>query len=321
VRVLVAEDDPVSRRALEAFLRRWGYDVMVAQNGLEAWNLLQEESAPKLAVLDWMMPGMDGVHVCRLVRGRIEPYVYILLLTAKDRKEDVVEGIEAGADDYLTKPFDSHELKARLRTGQRIIELQEELIRAREELRVQATRDALTGLWNHAAILDILRRELDRSCREVAPMGVMMADIDHFKRINDTCGHLAGDQVLRRVAESMQVTVRAYDSIGRYGGEEFLVVAPGSDAASTLQLAERLRAAVREATATSGVEAGPVTLSVGFTSTGELDERDWDVLLRAADGALYQAKSAGRDRVEMAVAAELVSSSADRDILVTVTPH
>jgi len=315
VKVLVAEDDPVSRRALEAFLRRWGYEVTVVHDGLAAWKALQEESAPKLAVLDWMMPGMDGVQVCREVRGRgPEPYVYILLLTAKDRKQDVVEGIEAGADDYITKPFNTHELKARLRTGQRIIELQEELIRAREELRVRATRDALTGLWNHAAILDILRRELDRSRREGAPLGIMMADIDHFKRINDTRGHMAGDQVLRQVAESLQGTVRVYDSIGRYGGEEFLVVAPGSDAASTLQLAERLRAAVSEATATSGVAAGPVTVSIGFTSTGELGERDWDVLLRAADGALYAAKSAGRDRVEMAMAAELVTSSAGHDV-------
>ena len=314
MKVLLAEDDPVSRRALEAFLRRWGYEVTIAKNGLEAWKALQEESAPKLAVLDWMMPGMDGVQVCREVRGRgPEPYIYILLLTAKDRKQDVVEGIEAGADDYLTKPFDSHELKARLRTGQRIIELQEELIRAREELRIQATRDALTRLWNHAAILDILRRELDRSRREGTPLGVMMADIDHFKRVNDTRGHVAGDQVLRQVAESLQGTVRAYDSVGRYGGEEFLVVAPGSDAASTLQLAERLRAAVREATATNEVAASPVTLSIGFTSTGELGDGDWDVLLRIADAALYEAKSAGRDRVEMAMSAELVTSSADRD--------
>jgi len=312
VKVLVAEDDPVSRRALEAFLRRWGYDVKLAQNGVEAWNALQEESAPRLAVLDWMMPGMDGVQVCREVRKRgPEPYVYILLLTAKDQKQDVVEGIEAGADDYLTKPFDAHELKARLRTGRRIIELQQELIRAREELRVQATRDSLTDLWNHAAILDILRREIDRSRREGTPLGVLMADIDHFKRINDTRGHMAGDQVLRQVAESLKGAVRAYDSVGRYGGEEFLVVAPGSDVASTLQLAERLRAAVREATA-GGVAASPVTLSVGFTSTAELGESDWDVLLRVADGALYEAKSAGRDRVEMAMVPELVTSTADR---------
>jgi len=317
VRVLVAEDDPVSRRAVEAFLRRWGYDVTLAQNGLDAWKALQGESSPKLALLDWMMPGMDGVNVCRRVRSRApEPYVYILLLTAKDRKEDVVAGIEAGADDYLTKPFDPHELKARLRTGQRIVELQEQLISAREELRDQATRDALTGLLNHAAILDKLRRELDRSRRESRPLGVMMADIDHFKRINDACGHMVGDQVLRQVADSLQGTVRPYDHVGRYGGEEFLVVAPGSDATSTLQLAERLRAAVREATAARLLATGPITLSVGLTSTGVLGETDWDVLLRAADEALYEAKRAGRDRTELALALnispELVDSAADR---------
>jgi len=307
LRVLVAEDDPVSRRALEAFLRRWGYDVTVAENGLEACQALQAEPTPNLAILDWMMPGMDGIHVCREVRSRgPEPYIYILLVTAKDRKEDVVAGIEAGADDYLKKPYDPHELKARLRTGRRIVELQQKLIAAREELRVQATRDALTGLWNRATILEILRREFDRSLREGTPLGVLMADIDHFKQVNDSRGHMAGDQVLRQVAEGLKGAVRAYDSVGRYGGEEFLVVAPGSDVVSSLQLAERLRSAVREATVNGGPVAGPVTLSVGFTSTGDLGEADCDVLLRAADAALYEAKRAGRDRVEMA-AAQLVA--------------
>jgi two-component system, cell cycle response regulator len=309
VKILIAEDDPVSRRALETFLRKWGYQVTVACDGVQAWDALQQEGAPKMALLDWMMPGMDGVQVCEEVRKRApEPYVYILLLTAKDRKEDVIKGIEAGADDYLTKPFDMHELKARLRTGARIITLQDELIRAREALRIQATQDALTGLWNHAAILDILRRELDRSRREGSPVGVIMADLDHFKSINDYYGHLAGDEILRQVAQRMRSAVRAYDSIGRYGGEEFLVVVPGSDAPSTLQQAERLRAAVREAVLVDGGVAVSATVSLGVSCASDPDEMDWDSLLRAADAALYQAKNAGRDRVEVAVTAELVRS-------------
>jgi diguanylate cyclase (GGDEF)-like protein len=307
MKILIAEDDPVSRRALQTFLRRWDYDVTVTCDGVEAWEALQQEGAPRMALLDWMMPGMDGVEVCAEVRKRgPEPYVYILLLTAKSRTQDVVEGIEAGADDYLAKPFDTHELKARLNTGRRIIELQDELIRAREQLRLQATQDALTGLWNHAAILDILRREIDRSRREGTPVGVMMADLDHFKHINDTYGHPAGDEVLRQVAQRMRSAVRAYDSIGRYGGEEFLVVAPGSDAANTFQQAERLRAAVCEVVPIGGGPEIPVTLSLGVSSASEPDEMDWDTLLRAADTALYQAKDAGRDRVEMALSAELV---------------
>ncbi|HEV2493063.1 MAG TPA: diguanylate cyclase [Terriglobia bacterium] len=299
MRILIAEDDPVSRRLLEAFLSRWGYDVVSARDGAEAWELLQRENAPTLAILDWMMPGMDGVQVCRKTRERVsQPYVYILMLTAKDRKQDLVQGIEAGADEYMIKPFDAHELKAHLLAGKRILDLQEQLIRAREELRVQATHDLLTGLWNHASILDIVQVELERAQRQDTPLGLVMGDLDHFKSVNDTYGHPAGDAVLREVARRMHSSVRPYDSVGRYGGEEFLVVVPGCDPVDARHQAERLRASVRGRPIALSETSLPVTISLGVAATSQPKATDAESLLRAADAALYLAKHNGRDRVE-----------------------
>src|SRR5579883_3074258 len=240
MRVLIADDSIVSRHLLDATLRKWGYEVVVACDGVEAWEILQSPDAPKLVILDWVMPGLTGPEVCRRVRERAkspetksESYTYILLLTSKSLKEDLIEGMESGADDYVTKPFDQHELKARLRAGTRIIDLEQQLVTAREELREQATRDFLTRIWNRSSILDILQRELARGGREHRPVGVILADLDHFKAVNDTYGHFAGDAVLLEFARRVQASMRQYDSIGRYGGEEFLIVLPGCDEEAT----------------------------------------------------------------------------------------
>src|SRR3984893_16865941 len=184
MRILIADDSIVSRHLLDATLRKWGYEVVVACDGVEAWNYLQAEDAPKLAILDWVMPGLTGPEVCRRVREKShdreraqdkDVYTYILLLTSKGLREDLIEGMEAGADDYLTKPFDQHELKVRLRAGTRIIDLQRELVAARERLREQATKDFLTGVWNRSSVLEILQRELLRGARERRPVGILRA--------------------------------------------------------------------------------------------------------------------------------------------------
>lgn len=300
MRILVAEDDPVSRYLLEAFLVKWGYEVIVAADGVEAWQALQHDNAPQLALLDWMMPGMDGVEICRRVRKRAaEPYTYILLVTAKGQKQDILEGLEAGADDYLTKPFDPQELRARLRVGRRILELQEQLIQAREELRAQATHDPLTGLWNRAAILETLQRELARAERQRTPVAIIMADVDHFKQINDAYGHLAGDAVLGEVSQRMRAAIRSYDAIGRYGGEEFLIVTSGCDVTIALKLAERVRSCVSREPINIAGGTFPATLSLGVAASSEAG--DADQLVRAADAALYRAKNSGRNRVELAL--------------------
>jgi len=300
MRVLIAEDENTSRRLLASTLEKWNYEVEAVSNGAEAWKALQREDAPRLAILDWMMPVMTGPAVCREVRNRAgEPYTYILLLTARNDKQDLIEGLESGADDYITKPFDKQELEVRLRAGRRILELQAELVAAREALREQATRDPLTCLWNRYSILDILNRELQRSQRERISLSVVMADLDHFKQINDTWGHLAGDAVLREAARRMQLSLRNYDAVGRYGGEEFLVVLPGVELPEAESLAERLRTAVGADPVPVGAASVAATISLGVI-TAPAGCVMAETLIHAADEALYRAKALGRNRVERA---------------------
>ena len=299
--MLIAEDDPLFRRILERWLKQWDYRVTAVENGLNAWEVLQQEDAPQLAILDWMMPGMEGVEICRKIRSRDQgPYQYVLLLTAKDDKQDVVRGLEAGADDYLTKPFDVDELRARVRTGKRILDLQAALIKAQDDLQSAAAHDALTGLWNRGAILDLLRREVSRRQRTGDPLGVVMADIDHFKKINDTHGHLIGDVVLQEVTRRLAANVRPYDAVGRYGGEEFLIVFPGGDVPNLLVGAERLRHCIADRPIETNVGQIPATLSLGLASGDHAENPDCETLLRHADQALYAAKARGRNRVETA---------------------
>ena len=253
--------------------------------------MLEQEESPKLVILDWMMPHMDGVEVCRAIRKRAaERYVYIILLTANGQQEEINEGLEAGADDYITKPFDLQELKARLRVGKRILELHEQLVS-------QASHDSLTSLLNRSAILEVLQKELIRSARAGTPVAVIMTDLDHFKNVNDTYGHLAGDAVLREAARRMSASLRAYDSVGRYGGEEFLIVAPGCSAAEGAELAERLRKCVCGGPIDASGDTIFATMSFGVAAT--CDVKEVNQLLRVADEALYAAKKAGRNRVEV----------------------
>ena len=296
LKVLIADDDPISRRALEVSLTAEGYEPSIAADGLEALRLLEGPDSPKLAVVNWMMPHVDGLKVCKTIRQRAtDAYVYIILLTARGRKEEIIAGLEAGADDYLTKPFDVLELKARLRTGRRMLGLQGQLVAAREHLRVLATHDSLTGIWNRAAILDQLETELSRSKRSGVPLAVIMADLDRFKHINDTRGHLVGDIVLRGAAIRMKNALRAYDSIGRYGGEEFLIVAPGCDSGEAGNLAERLRVAICNENIEVRGTSLALTVSIGVSVTEPTSTPE--TLLCTADEALYEAKNKGRNMV------------------------
>lgn len=299
MKVLVADDEAISRRLIETSVRRWGYDPVVAGDGLEASRILRSLDAPKLVVLDWMMPGLDGIQLCReLRRDDDAAYSYILLLTAKHAQSDVVEGLEAGADDYIAKPFDPQELRVRLRTGKRILFLLDQLTAARETLRELAARDPLTELWNHSSIIQLLADEIARSERQGTHLGVALVDLDHFKAINDTYGHLVGDSVLREAAQVMGHSTRPYDAVGRLGGEEFLVMLPGCDKMNAVSHAERLRLALQRSEVTT--PSGPIhfTASVGVTVIEPGTHDDAETAIRAADSAMYAAKHAGRDRVE-----------------------
>lgn len=297
LRILVADDNIVSRRPLEFALGKWGYEVVSAASGTEAWRILQDEESPRIAILDWMMPGLSGPEVCMMVRKlKREYYTYIIMLTSRSEREDFVSGMQSGADDYLVKPPDFNELTLRLGPARRIVEIETELLRVKEELKIRATRDALTSLWNRSATMELLGREMSRSSREGAPMGLVLSDLDFFKRVNDTYGHLVGDSVLRETAIRMLGTVRPYDAVGRYGGEEFLIVLPGCDLEMATQKAESLRHAVADAPMYVGGVAVDLTASFGVTSIqGETVPPE--LVIDRADDALYKAKHAGRNCV------------------------
>lgn len=301
MRILVAEDDAISRTLLERTLQRAGYEVIAVADGAQALAELAKNDAPRLALLDWIMPAKDGVEVCRQVRREKDAaYTYLILLSSRESKQDIVKGLESGADDYLTKPFDIDELKARLRTGERILELEDRLVEARESMRFQATHDLLTSLWNRGVILELVTRDILRSRREGSCTAVMMCDIDHFKSINDQFGHAAGDEVIREVARRLQQSVRSYDMVGRYGGEEFLVALNRCDPGSAVSRAEHLRGAIGSRPFFLADKRVAVTISVGLALSNEFGHCNVDEIMISADMALYAAKAAGRNCVRLA---------------------
>jgi two-component system cell cycle response regulator len=301
MRILIADDDAMSRTLLQATLKRLGHDVIAVADGTAAIAALLAPDGPRLAILDWMMPGADGLEVCREIRDNSEAYVYIVLLTARDSAGDMVTGLEAGADDFLTKPFNAGELRARLRSGARVLDLLANLLEAQEALKVQATVDHLTGLWNRRMIMEQLDRELNRARHEQRSLTVAMVDVDRFKSINDTHGHAVGDMVLRTTASALKSQLRQYDFVGRYGGEEFLVLLPGCDSIAGQQVGERIRACVASQPTVVGNGSIAVTVSVGLAVTAVAGFAP-GALIEAADAALYRAKANGRNRVEQYVA-------------------
>lgn len=300
MRVLLAEDDPISRRLVEKFLVQWSYEVVVAKDGDEAWWVLQRDDAPTLAILDWMMPGMNGLEICRAVRKRTgHPYIYILLLTAKSQKQDIVEGMEAGADDYLTKPFDPDELRVRLRAGRRILDLQDHLLSMREAMRFPGTHDPLTGLWNREAIVGMLRQKFARDRRDT-PLGIVLIALDSFRDVAASHGPQASDTVLREAARRMRTELRLYDSAGRYGADEFLVVVPGCYASEIIEQARKIKDAMsKEPVDILGATVG-ITVSVGVATTEEIQNGDPKALLDAASAAARLARSRGGNQIEQA---------------------
>lgn len=303
LRVLIADDDALSRKILAAKLTKGGYDVRLAATGDEAWEILLSPDSPRLVVLDWMMPGKSGVEICELIRSKVSTrYVYVILVTGKSQQDDILTGLKAGADDYLKKPYDFAELEARLRTGQRILDLEQRLVDAQHALQFQATHDGLTGLLNRNAVLDVLERELSRVARDPdSSVGIALIDLDHFKVINDTYGHTVGDRVLCESMVRGKAVLRPYDFLGRYGGEEFLAILPGCTSGDAKTVAERIRACIANKPLLCDGNAVHMSASLGVTSSADWPKNtDGLSMVRAADEALYRAKDAGRNRVEAA---------------------
>ncbi|MEL6345066.1 MAG: diguanylate cyclase [Myxococcota bacterium] len=299
MRLLLADDDKISALRLRRLLETWGYEVEAVNDGERALAGLSKPTAPKLAILDWMMPGLRGPEIIRRLRleGDSRDYQYIILLTSRNDQSDVVAGLEAGADDYLTKPVHKAELRARLRVGRRLLETQRRLLETQEKLRIQASQDALTQLPNRRSMMACLENAIVTSHADGSPVGLLMLDLDRFKGINDTYGHGAGDAVLQESARRMLSAIRSQDTIGRFGGEEFLAVLPNADRDGVAQVGERLRANIAGEPLLYGSITIPFSCSLGGAVYMPGEASSQHSLIQAADQALYAAKAAGRNRV------------------------
>jgi two-component system cell cycle response regulator len=296
--IAIVDDDAAIRRLLNFYMTRAGYETIECATGEEARHMLST-AAWDLAILDRRLPDMDGVVLAhelksdRNLRAR-----YVIMLTGEDDQEAKVEGLELGADDYITKPFQYPELLARIRAGKRIVELQKELIDANKRLELLSITDGLTRLYNHRYFQDELSRAFEESQRYDRPLSLAIVDIDFFKKVNDTYGHAVGDEVLKCVSNVFRESVRATDLVARYGGEEFAVMMPETELDDAMTFAEKIRSIVESTIAAT--QAGPlkVTVSIGVSAAPRTKARSAKELVVHADKALYRAKKAGRNRVE-----------------------
>ncbi len=298
--ILLAEDDPVTRMLMTRFLKKAGYEVDAVADGVEALDKMMKRYYPIL-VTDWEMPGMDGIGLCKAMRAmQLDGYVYALLLTARDAKEHIIAGLEAGADDYLVKPVHEPELIARLNAGRRVLALEHSLRAANQRNRILSITDALTGAYNRRYLMEQLPREVERCRRYAYPLSVVMCDVDHFKLINDDKGHAAGDDVLQQVVARMQRSIRSNsDWVSRYGGEEFLIVLPETDFKAGCFVAEKLRAIIGNEEFATRAGDFRVSASFGVAATGPQGPDmalKVEGLIKAADQCLYRAKEDGRNR-------------------------
>jgi two-component system, cell cycle response regulator len=300
--ILVAEDDPVARKILEKTLIKEGHEVVSVENGRKAFDLFKQRFFP-IILTDWMMPEMDGIELCRAVRNhQASGYVFVIILTSKDSKDDIVTGLNSGADDYVNKPFNPPELKARIKTCMRILGLERSLKEANENIRILSITDPLTKSYNRGYITECLPKEINRAIRYERALSLVLCDIDYFKKVNDTYGHQAGDQVLTEVVRSIKNSIRQeLDWIARYGGEEFLIVLPETGPEGAYILAERLRNNISKHKFIFQKKAIHITCSFGisgFDSATSDEDISSESLINIADKYLYQCKLEGRNRVK-----------------------
>ncbi len=292
MRILIAEDQPPAALYLRRTLEKMGHEVEIAADGELAWNQVESGELPVL-ISDWMMPRLDGPELCRRIRAaESDRYTYIILLTSRDQREDRLNGLRTGADDFLTKPPDADELAVRLEIAERILKVHEQLARQNALLAELATVDELTGTKNRRRFREDLELLFGQADRLLTPLSLIMLDLDHFKEYNDSFGHLAGDEVLRLTGSILREAVRSHDVVARYGGEEFVVLLPATAAAESLEVADRLRLAI----ACRIWPHRPITASIGVATAGATTA-DASSLVDEADQALYVSKQIGRNQV------------------------
>ena len=296
--VLVVDDSAVSRKLLEHALENQPYEVLFAKDGAEGLRLF-DKHAPPLVITDWMLPDISGPELCQKIRASAKGYTYIVILTSNSDKEDLVQGLAAGADDYLTKPFDASELQARIGVGRRTVELHREIAGKNKELEELALTDHLTGLPNRRAVEEFAERQLRGAVRHRFSLWIMLPDLDAFKRVNDEFGHAAGDEVLKRFAEILKANTRAADICGRLGGDEFVLALSHVSKEDISRTAERLREEFACEKFKFGGKSARVTASFGIAGFQEMGTPELRQLLDRADRALYAAKQAGRNQVKI----------------------
>ena len=306
MKILIVEDDPVTRKLLKKSLEGWGHETIAVDSGKKAWESFLAHPV-NFIIADWVMPGMDGLDLCSRIRSsEATGYVYFVLLTGKGRKEEIIEGLNAGADDYMTKPFELDELRVRLRVGERILNFERqisqknrELVSLNSRLEELARLDPLMGIGNRRSLYETIEKVHQRACRYAEVYGIIMCDIDNFKMYNDTYGHLAGDSVLRAVADSGRKCLRISDYVFRYGGEEIVIVLPGQDIDKSVKVARRIKEKVESLRIEHrGCDKGTLTVSCGVAAF-DMQDKDgkWETLLERADNALYMAKTSGKNAV------------------------
>lgn len=294
MKIVLADDDPLCVMYLRDMLAEWGFDVVCASDGAGVLALLAQADEPTIAIFDTLLAGEDGMALCRAIRETVtEHYIYIIMLTDHADAGVVTAAIDAGADDTIGKPFSAERVRLRVRAGSRIADLE-------EELRFRQCRDLLTGIGNRGTIIERLQSELARQDRSHHAVSIIFCDLDHFKSINETLGHQAGDDVLREVAHRLQAVLRPYDGLGRYGGDELLAVLPNCALAGALEVAERMRALVVGTPVLTRAGQVDVTISIGVASVGRDNPARLGELLQGADDAMHRAKQNGRNCVTVA---------------------
>jgi len=294
--ILVVDDDTMTRQALTKLIKKWEYDVVTAENGSEALEILTRKNPPRMAILDWMMPGMEGIEVCRKLSGRSgSPLVYTILLTIKKDKEDIITALDNGACDFLSKPVHAGELKSRISVGFRLVEAEDKLRRYAQKMKHLAVTDHLTGAFSRRFFMEQFEKEIDRVYRYNQSMSFIMMDIDRFKNLNDRFGHLGGDEVLKQLVTVCKNKLRKSDLFARVGGEEFSMVLPETDEESAYKVAEGLRLSISDLKIPYRDIEISFTVSLGVTSIQSKNDTIDSVIMRA-DSALYKAKNNGRNR-------------------------